>query len=385
LKILYIINQLDCGGAEQQLVALCEKLARLGHKLHVISIYDQLELKPRLTDIRVPVVVAHKHGKFDVTLVWRLRQFIKHIKPDLVHAYLPASSLFAGMTKWLGVDVPVIQAERSVNTWRTPMRIWLDNVVRRRVAAITCNANAIKQHLVRTERVPEDRIVTIYNGLASKRRTPPASADIQRAREQLAAPAGSFVLACLANFVPEKAHGVLLQAVALARRKSMRVRLVLIGKGDLEPQTRQMVCELGLADSTRIINDSKNPLPLLCASHAAILTSSIEGCSNAVLEAMAMGLPVIASDAGGNGELVIDGLGGTLCPVGDIDAFGRAILKLASNKLWRYKMGVYNRKRIADEFTDDKMVERTTALYHRLLNDAGSGSRPAETARVELN
>jgi glycosyltransferase involved in cell wall biosynthesis len=93
----------------------------------------------------------------------------------------------------------------------------------------------------------------------------------------------------------------------------------------------------------------------------------VEGCSNALLEAMAMGLPVIASDAGGNKELIDNERGGLVCAVGDVDAFAQAIARLANDSTLRHRMGVYNVEKIHRDFTDDNMVEKHLELYNQVL------------------
>ena len=381
MKILYVINQLHSGGAEQQLVALCEGVKERGHQIEVASIYDSLDLRNRLDAIQTPVTVIHKYAKVDITVVWRIRCLIKEKNPDLVHAYLPASCLFAGMTKWLGVDVPVLQSERSVNSWRSPWRVWLDNAVRSRIANITCNANAIKRYLSSAEGVDPRKTTLIYNGLVKERRTRPEQQAIDAARRKVNAPAGASIVIAVANFVSEKQFPVLLRSFAQAKKQTNCLFLVLVGKGPLEEEIRKDITELGLIDSVRIVSDCVNPLPLLCIANTTISTSSIEGCSNAILEAMAMGLPVVASNAGGNAELVTHELGGFVGPIGDVDFFANSLVRLAKDPILVQRMSHYNRKKIEQEFTDDIMVDRTLALYERILHEPP----PTMKARFLLN
>ncbi|MGE0821950.1 MAG: glycosyltransferase [Candidatus Binatia bacterium] len=367
MKILFVINQLACGGAEQQLVTLCEGLRKRHHDVSVVSIYNQLDLRERLDRLQIPIRVGRKYCKIDVTVVWRLRCLIQQAKPDIVHSYLPASALFTAMTKWLGVTSPVIQAERSINTWRSKGRLWLDTVVRRRVAGIVCNAHAIRAHLIEVERVPPQKVALIYNGLAPERGTPPSREAISVARQQLRAPFGAYIVIAVANFVKEKQHQVLLAAFARAKKQAPHMFLVLVGKGALESEIRHTVAQLDLVSSTQLITNCTNPLPLLCAADLAVLTSDIEGCSNAILEAMAMGLPLVVTDAGGNRELVTHGAGGIVCRVGDIHAVAEGLGRLAQDRQLAQVMGRYNRERVCREFTDDSMVERTLALYHQVV------------------
>jgi glycosyltransferase involved in cell wall biosynthesis len=300
-------------------------------------------------------------------VIWRLRGLLREIAPDLIHAYLPTASLLTPLTRWFGVTAPVLQSERGVNDWRSPTRLRLETVVRSSVAHITCNAEAIKRHLIDIERVAARRITVIYNGLRSDRRSRPDERAVEDARRQIGAPQDATVVVCVANFSPVKRHEVLLRATAEANQRGGNLFLVLVGQGPLETQIRRQIIDLGLGAASVIITDSTNPSAILSASTIATLPSRLEGCSNALLEAMAMGLPVVASDAGGNPELVIHGQGGYVCPVGDASSLAMALLRLASDRQSATEMGNFNRRRIAERFTDDVMVEESLGLYRELL------------------
>jgi len=316
----------------------------------------------------VPVAIAHKYGKFDLTTVWRLRGLLNRITPDLVHAYLPAASFLTPMTRWLGVTAPVLQSERGVNDWRSPFRLRCDNFVRRSAVHITCNADAIKRHLVDVEGVPAEKVSVIYNGLHAARRTPPDAGAIADATAQIGAPEGAIVVASVANFSPIKRHDVLIRAFAQARGRVDRLFLLLVGQGPLEASIRLQVEHLGLGGACRIITDCPNPRALLWTSHIAVLTSALEGCSNALLEAMAMGLPAVASDTGGNGELIVHERGGLLCPVGNVASFADALARLALDRSAAERMGQHNMQRIRERFTDDTLVAQSLELYRRILD-----------------
>lgn len=379
MRIAYVIDELDCGGAEQQLVTLCVGLRQRDHDVHVISVHDSLELRKELDDARVPIRVARRHGRYDLSVLWRLRQLIGAIDPDVVHAYLPTACLLAPLTRWIGVRAPVLQSERGINDWRSPLRLRLENIVRANVAHITCNADAIKRHLVSAERVPADHITVIHNGIRPDRRGRPADPDLEQARQTIGAPPDATIAICVANFSPVKQHHVLVRAVAEARARGGSLFLVLVGRGPLEGLIRRQIQEMGLEGACRVITDCRNPKALVSVSHVALLVSQLEGCSNALLEAMALGLPVIASDAGGNRELVTDGRGGYLCPVGDASSVARSLMTLASDPSTARHMGQYNLRQVAERFTDDIMVDRSLALYETILRNGGGheSARPA--------
>jgi len=377
MKIALVTDQLDCGGAEQQIVTLAKGLRRTGHEVHVVSIFDRTELRPELDAASVPIVVAGRYGKYDFTTVLRLRRLLAGIKPDLVHAYLPAASMFTPMTKWLGIDVPILQSERDVNTWRVGVRLRCDQFVRRSAVHITCNAEAIKRYLIEAEGVHPDKITVIYNGLRNERLQRPADDAIASAKLRIGAPLGATVVVCVANLSDKKRHDVLLSAFREARAANPKLFLVLIGRGRLEAPIRELIQQHDLEDSCRMITDCSNPAAYLCASHVKVMTSDIEGCSNALLEAMAMGLPAVVTDAGGNRELIIDGSGGAVCPTGDRGAIAAAMIGLTEKPDAMRQMGVFNHQRVRESFTDDVMVRRSLMLYTRLA--AASTSRHAGT------
>jgi glycosyltransferase involved in cell wall biosynthesis len=376
MRIAFVIDQLDIGGAEQQLVTLAQGLRRRRHDVHVISIHDRGELRGELENADVRVTIAHKYSKFDITTAWRLRGLIRSIDPELVHAYLPTASSLTPLSRWMGVSAPVLQSERGINDWRSSGRIYLENVVRSSVAHITCNAAAIKQHLVAVEGVSPDKISVIYNGLRAERRSMPDARAIDDARRRIAAAPDAAIVTCVANFSPVKQHHVLLEAFAIARQAMPRMHLVLVGRGALESDIRSRMNALGLSAACTIITDSTNPRPILAVSNVATLTSQLEGCSNALLEAMALGLPVVASDTGGNPELVAHGLGGYVCPVGDAQSVSDALVSVVSDVGAAQVMGRYNRERVEREFTDDVMVERSLGLYETLIGGS-TASRPS--------
>jgi glycosyltransferase involved in cell wall biosynthesis len=381
MKVVLVADQLACGGAEQQVVTLARGLHRRRHQVHVVSIFDQTELRPELDAAGVPITVAGRHGKYDFTTVLRLRRLLAQINPDLVHAYLPAASFFVPMTRWLGIKAPILQSERGVNSWRGGVRLQCDRFVRRSAVHLTCNAEAIKRYLVEAEGVDAEKITVIYNGLRGERLLRPGADAIADARDRMGAPLDATIVVCVANLTVQKRHDVLLSAFRDAHVRNPRLFLVLIGRGPLDEPIRQTIRDYGLDNASRMFRDCSNPAAYLCASHIKTLTSDLEGCSNAILEAMAMALPAVVTDAGGNRELIIDARGGHVCPVGDHSAIAESMLRLAAEPDAARRMGEYNLQRVRESFTDDVMVTRNLTLYERLAATSAPHLRANDDVR----
>lgn len=366
MKVALVVDSLYCGGAEQQVVTLAKGLHGRGHDVHVISIFDRTELRDELDAAGVPVTVTGRRGKYDMTAVLRLSRLLSQIRPDLIHAYLPAASILTPMTRWIGIKAPVLLSERDVNLWRVGVRLRFEQFMRRSAVHVTCNADAIKRYLVEVEGLRPDKITVIYNGLRSERRHRPPADVIAAARRRIAAPPDATVVVCVANFNEKKRHDVLLAAFGEARATNGRLFLVMIGKGRLEHRLRQLIQEHGLSDACRIITDCLNPAAYLCATDMKAFTSDVEGCSNALLEAMAMGLPAVVTDAGGNRELIVAGRGGDICPIGDHHAIAASMLRMAADPDTARQMGRYNQARVDELFTDEVMVTSSVRLYEQL-------------------
>ena len=221
MKILYVINQLHSGGAEQQMVALCEGVRRRGHHVEVASIYDRLDLRNRLDAVQTPITVVHKYAKLDITVIWRIRHLIQEKKPNLVHAYLPASCLFVGLTKWLGITAPVLQSERSINNWRSPWRLWL-TMYTKSGHQYHLQRRRDKRYLSAEEGVDPQKTTLIYNGLVKERRTRPEQQAIDAARCKVNLPDGASIVIAVANFVREKQFPVLLRIICPSEGASRR-------------------------------------------------------------------------------------------------------------------------------------------------------------------
>jgi glycosyltransferase involved in cell wall biosynthesis len=367
MRVLFVVNEHDAGEAGGQLATLCEGLAHRGVELVVASVQDRVGARQRLDDAGARIVPLHGRGGFDLAVLHRLRRLVAEERPDLVHAFLPDACLYAGLTRWLGAAPPVVQSVRSLDASRAPLRLALDNLVSLRVAAITCSAETIRRQVVVAERAPAARVVVIPDGLSSAQRTRPADDAIEAARRSIAPPPGAFVLTRLANADAGGGHAVLLGAFAKALARRSDLVLVLAGCGAGEAEVRRAAAASGVAHAVRFPASAGEPSALLCASDAAILVSDAPGSATALLEAMAMRLPVVAPDAGALPELVERERGGLLCRADDEEAFAAAILRLAGDPALRRAMGRHNVARVRAEFTHDSMVERTLALYERVL------------------
>jgi glycosyltransferase involved in cell wall biosynthesis len=232
---------------------------------------------------------------------------------------------------------------------------------------VVAPARPILNGLVRDERLGIGRMTWIPNGVDADRFAPPSSATRRAARAALGLDATAPVFGCVASLTPVKRHVDLIEAFASVHAKLPAARLLLIGDGPLRATISEQIASLGLQDAVDLLGDRSNIETLLPALDVALLTSSTEGMSNAILEAMACGLPVIATSVGGNLQLVEHQASGLLVPPANPAALAGAMLALADMPALRRTMGAAARARIEREFSLDAMAQSYDRLYRRLL------------------
>jgi glycosyltransferase involved in cell wall biosynthesis len=280
----------------------------------------------------------------------------QHEKSDLFNALLPRRY---GMVH--------ISNRRDMGFNKSSRLRLLFRFINHRFDCVVAPARPILNGLVRDERLGIGRMTWIPNGVDADRFAPPSSATRRAARAALGLDATAPVFGCVASLTPVKRHVDLIDAFASVHAKLPAARLLLIGDGPLRATISEQIAGLGLQDAVDLLGDRSNIETLLPALDVALLTSSTEGMSNAILEAMACGLPVIATSVGGNLQLVEHQASGLLVPPANPAALAGAMLALADMPALRRTMGAAGRARIEREFSLDAMAQSYDRLYRRLL------------------
>ena len=383
LKITYVLPNIESGGTERHVLSLARKIDRSRFSLSMVTTAGGGALHTDFAAL-MPVTVMgdpnrarrFRKGSLEQLLtIASLSRRMRRERPDVVHAYLPAANVIGPIAARLSGVPRVIVSKRSLADYKEghPFLRQMELLGNRLADVVLVNSDAVQRDVERTERCWEGKFRKIYNGVASIPAWINGEADAFRRCEGFSP--DSLLVLCVSNFFTYKGHADLVEAAARLVPSFPGVTFLLVGResGALEA-TRSLVARLGLGGHIRFL-DSRTDVPaLLRAADLFVHPSHQEGFSNAILEAMAAGLPVVACDVGGNPEAVVDGVTGRLVPPRDPKALASAMAEILADPVKGSSMGEAGRQRATVQFSLGRMVAEVEAMYESLvLRTGGSG------------
>ena len=372
VRVLHLVNRFWIGGAERQFV---ERL-RL-HPPGFTAVVGCLELSgPMLDQVRA---LGHEPVLFPLrgsmaranTLrqVARVAALIREQRVRIVHATDFNTNLIAHAAGRLaGASVIVSRVDlghlrEGFGRWHRRVEKW--NA--RHADAVVANAEAVREVCIREEGCRPERVVVVRNGIDLPRFDRLASQPLQA---PLPLEPDDVPVAVIGNLWPVKGHRTLVEAAALLSARLPRVKFLCAGEGPEREHLQKRIGELGLGGRVFLLGHRLDVPAILARSHAACLCSNAEGLSNALMEAMAARLPIVATAVGGNPELVRPGENGLLVPSGDPPSLADKLADLLGNPERAAGMGRRGRARVEAELTLSRMAEGYGAVYRRLLEGA---------------
>ncbi|MBI3988696.1 MAG: glycosyltransferase [candidate division NC10 bacterium] len=373
VKIAYVIGTLDLGGAERQLVALAKGLDR---SRFLPVIFCLTATGPLITDLAEAGVKTRCFGLRGLK-VWRnplrvaraLLTFfadLKKEKPEIVHGLLfHAYILGTFAAKIAGVPI-VIASRRSLGRFKERKWHYLvaERLANRMTDLIIANAEAVKEDVIHQEKVKLSKVRVMYNGIDPSLYDLPPDPTL---RASLGIPEAARVVGIVANLIHYKGHRFFLHACQAIKRKSPEVMFLLIGDGPCREVLEDLARELGLEKDVLFLGSRQDVPHLLALMDVVVLPSLEEGFPNAVLEAMAAGKPVVATEVGGVPEVIVHRKTGLLVPPKDPQALADAIIELLDDPQLALEMGRAGRERVTKEFGLDRMIREMEGLYEELI------------------
>jgi glycosyltransferase involved in cell wall biosynthesis len=367
IKVVHIVPMLCPGGAERVAVHILRGLNRQRYEPAVISFTGRLgcELDYLLEDAGIEVRYLGKRPGFDCRMYFRLPAVLNELRPDIVHTHLHvfryALPFLLLRRKASLLHTVHNLAEREIE----PLLRWLQRYALKNGVVPVAVAEEVADSLGRLYGIQRCRVIS--NGIPTERYASPQIPRKEwRAREGFGENDVLFV--CVARFAPQKNHALLVKAFALGPALNRSAHLVLVGAGDLQDQLEEQVKNLGLARQVHFLGLRSDIPEVLGAMDVFVLSSDYEGNPLSVMEAMAAGLPIVSTAAGGVPDLLESGKEGYQVQPGDVLGLSNSMTFLLRNREARQSFGMAAARRARKTYDVSRMVQAYEGVYESLVD-----------------
>lgn len=372
-RVLQFIGSFHQGGSERQAIALTRMLKEDNtFDVRAATLNNEGILKPQVDALGLPETAEFPLSSFYnpnfLRQVWRCAKYLRKNEVHLVHTNDFYTNIF-GMTAATVAGTPVkVASKRETGEMRSRVQELVEKIAFNRADAIVANSNAVRDHLI-SGGVSRNKIHVIYNGVdvasTNAGTITPWPFDIGPAAD-----ADSRFVTLVANLRhPVKNVPMLLRAAKRLRDIDENIHFIIAGEGAMRDELHGLAVRLGVARNVHFIGRCDDVPALLAASDACVLTSKAEGFSNSLVEYMAAGKPVVATNVGGAAEAIVDGESGLLVDSDDDSAMAGRLLELLNGNGRASAMGDAARKR-AERFSRSSQLQKTVELYQSLLANA---------------
>ena len=372
LRVLHVDTERGWRGGERQTLWLARELARRGHE-SIVAARRGEPLSDRAAGVGLTVVDCSPFSEIDVRAAWSLRRTLRDRRIDIVHAHTAHAVSVAALAT-LGTTTPFVVSRRV----DFPLRA---NAGTRwkygRASVIIAISNAVA-HVLKSSGIAPDRIVVVPDGVDVNRIVEPAARETLRS---LGIPADAPLVVQVAQLVGHKDPLNFVRAMARVRDIVPNATGLFVGDGPLRAEVEREIATLALDSVVHLAGYRTDADALLASADVACLSSREEGMGSVLLDALAFGIPIAATRAGGIPEVVVDGESGLLADVGNPVALGDAIARILLDRELRDRLRS-NAKPRADEFSVERMTDRTIAVYESVL---ASRDRRASTASANAS
>jgi glycosyltransferase involved in cell wall biosynthesis len=394
LRVAYLPTVLQAAGAEKQMLALAERLPKDRFEVEFIALSGAGDYDDRARAAGIPInglgtipppdVSRAERAVRRAIKTWRYMTIARRARYDIVDAWLYPADILAALVRPFTRTPIVVAGRRNLGdsggrTGRIDRR--MEAYAARRIDAIVANSAAVATAVLSREQVDQSKLRVIRNGVEL---ADPLPQDARAAkRRSLGIADDAVLIGCVANYRPVKQLEFLVDAFATVAATNPNARLLLVGEGEMRGPLERQIRSLGLDTVAKLHGADLNPRELIGSLDLVVQSSGSEGLPNALLEAAAAGRPIVATAAGGTGEIVIDGETGLLVPTNDRAALATAMGRAVQDPGLRSRLGSAARQHVATTFGMDRFVAEFAALYEELAEARGLQRDPAPTDALE--
>jgi glycosyltransferase involved in cell wall biosynthesis len=363
--VLLVLDQFPktLGGGERVVLRLAELLPKYGFRVSILTFLIHPGSEPAVRAATCPVYVLPLTRTYDLNALrgaFAFSRFLREQKVRIVQTFFESSDIWAGFVTKAMSDAKLIWSRRDMGILRTGKHHIAYRLLAGAPDAVFAVSEQVRRHCIDVDGIDSARVQTVYNGL----NLGDWNSDGGRVKHD------GTLIATVGNIRRVKGHDVFVRAAAAVAAKSPSVCFSIAGdvlEAEYFEELKGLVNELGLAERFHFAGGVKDLRGYLARADIFVLPSRSEGFSNAIIEAMAAGLPVVATDVGGNAEAVVDGVTGYIVAREDTDGLAAAILRLLADPQRAQAMGAAGNARAAETFTTEAMMGRVVTTYKRLL------------------
>lgn len=378
IKLLVVTDEMEVGGTQRQITALLTGIDRGRFEPVLLYFRNHSSLVDEIAGSGIKTLQIAKRNRIDFLFLWRFTSLLRREGFDVVHCFSFTGELWGALAHALAGRGRLISSIRGVYEWYRPAQWCVKRWVTRRSYRVIANSRAGAAYAEKKMGPrASGKIEVIYNGIDA----PGEMAESQRGalRRTLQIPDGTVIGLFVGRLVDHKNLPSLVRAASLLEAEGVSLTILIAGEGPEQADLTSMIREHG-CHNVRLLGHRSDVAHLLQASDFLILPSFREGLSNAILEAMIAGKPVVASRVGGNVELVQHERTGLLYPGDDHVALAHAISSLVASSDLRSRLGSAGRQLALECYSRNEMIRHMESLYARAFQGLGAGGRQLKAA-----
>ncbi len=385
--VVLVVDDLEYGGAQRQVIELANNMDQDRFYVHVCTLSDYVPLGSQLRDSERKLHTVAKKNKVDFTVVPRLARLLKSLNADIVHSYLFSANIASRLAGRLARTDLIIGSERLANYSPKKRHVFAYRLTRGCVDLTIANSKAGADFNSRMFGQPASKYRIVYNGVDTARFRP---RDRNIIRNELGIPSEKRVIGVFASYKPQKNHPMLLHAFKRVLDLTPDTQLLVVGDqlagniqwfghtsgtDDYHAKMEALIDELGIRHRCTSLGNRNDVERIYPACDITALSSLYEGTPNVLLESMACGVPVVATNVSDNAYVVKDGVTGFLVELGDVEGMAGRIQVLLGNEALRQEMGKKANDWVMEEFSIKQLVRKTESVYLEALNGKRSKCR----------
>lgn len=357
MNIIHIVNSLECGGLENFAIDLSLAQQKIGHTVHICCLEIAGNLAPKALKNNTQVHVLNIKPGLDLKCIWRLIKLFRREQADVIHTHNMKPLLHGSIAGKIAGIKSIIHTKHGQSDENTYPFIWNIN---HKIIAISEDARAC---LLKYNKVDIKKTSVIPNGIPVNSFAESSEHTVNEVKEELNIPRDHKVIGIVARLAIEKDHSTLLKCFSIIIAQTAKIELVIVGDGPLINTLKEEADNLGISERTHFLGFRSDISRLISAFDVFALSSISEGMSLTLLEAMAAKKPIVATNVGGNPEVVLDEVSGLIVEAQNPKEMASSLMRVLQDSDFATNLGKQGFERVNNHFSVEEMTQKYLTAY----------------------